>query len=121
MKEINLYNEIKASIREAMEAERNSQEWKFIAREKMSEARTLIAAAKKVNTGAEIDPKALIDFIKAEITEEMTHTTEATEATTEEPTLTTEAATGVSHASEYSDEVENTNVYEEATDESKSL
>lgn len=70
MKNLTLYNEIKARVQAAMDAEANAQAWKGIAKEEMGNARTLISTAKKLSKDQEIDPKALIDFIKAEIADE---------------------------------------------------
>lgn len=72
MKSIALYNEIKAQVREAMEAEENARLWKEVAKDSMSEARTLTAAAKKlkVNQGTEIIFKDLLTYILADLSEE---------------------------------------------------
>lgn len=67
MKNLTLYNEIKAAIARSMEAEDNAQAWKKIAKEEMADAKTIIAAAKKVNKGDFPDPADLIAVIKAEI------------------------------------------------------
>ena len=68
MKEIKLYNEIKEAGSVVMEAEANAAAWKQEARERMKDVNTLVAAAKKVNKGQEIDAKELIEKIRAELT-----------------------------------------------------
>ena len=68
MKEIKLYNEIKEAVSVVMEAEANAAAWKQEARERMKNVNTLIAAAKKINKGQEIDANELIEKIRAELT-----------------------------------------------------
>lgn len=64
-----LINEITAEIKAAMEAEGNAKAWKEIERSCMNNARKLIATAKQIDPeAANVDPKTLIDQIKAELT-----------------------------------------------------
>lgn len=70
MKNLKLYNEIKAEVRNVIEAEEAAASWKVEARERMKDVSALIVAAKKVNNGIEIDQKELVDFIRSEIAEE---------------------------------------------------
>lgn len=65
MRNITLYNEIKALVLESFEAESNATAWKKISKEKMAEARMLTATAKKMtaNKGKEFTFQALVDYI----------------------------------------------------------
>ena len=115
MKNLTLYNEIKARVQAAMDAEGNAQAWKDIAKECMADARTLISTAKKLSKDQEIDPKALIDFIKAEIQAEAAPKSDA-------DTDLTDYRPGDFPASEISDEEETTHVAnEEVPHESTNL
>ena len=79
MKNLTLYPEIKAAVARSREAEHNAKEWKMIAKEEMGEARTLIAAAKKIkaNSGIEFTANTLIDFINEELDRENAPKSEA--------------------------------------------
>lgn len=79
MKSIALYNEIKAQVREAMEAEANRHAWHLIAKDKLAEAKMLTATAKKMKANQDImiDFNFLLEYIKAEITAEQTPASDA--------------------------------------------
>lgn len=119
MKSITLYNEIKAMVQDSVEAEINAAAWKKIAKDSLSEARTLTATAKKLkaNQGIEFDFKTLLDYIHADLAEEMAPKSDA-------DTDLTDYRPGDFPASENnSDEVETTHpdANEEAPNESTNL
>lgn len=65
--EIKMYDVIKEEVRNVMEAEENSAAWKTEARSRMRDVNALILAAKKINKDIEIDGKALVAEIRAEL------------------------------------------------------
>lgn len=121
MKSITLYNEIKALVRESLEAEANAAAWKKIAKDQKAEARMLTATAKKMqaNQGIEFDFDSLLTFITADLAEEAA-------PKSQEDTDLTDYRPGDFPASEdNSDEVHElsttTVANEEATNESENL
>lgn len=66
-KEIKMYEVIKDEVRNVIEAEENSAAWRAEARSRMRDVNALILAAKKINKGTDIDAKALVAEIRAEL------------------------------------------------------
>ena len=117
MKNLTLYNEIKALVKESLEAEANAAAWKNISKEKTAEARMLTATAKKMaaNKGKEFTFQTLVDYIAADLAEEAA-------PQSDEDTDLTDYRPGDFPASENSDEVESTHdANEEEPNESENL
>ena len=66
-KEMKLYNEIKAEMKNVIEAENNAASWKREADARMKDVGALIVAAQKVNKDVTIDRKELIAEIRADL------------------------------------------------------
>ena len=82
-KEMKLYNEIKAEMKNVIEAENNAAAWKREAAARMKNVGALIVAAQKVNKDITIDRKELIAEIRVDLNPEPEGKTEPENATSD--------------------------------------
>lgn len=68
MKNTPLYEEIKAKMTDVIEAEENRHAWHMEAQARMKPVNVLIRAAQQMDPANKIDRKALIDFIRQDLT-----------------------------------------------------